>query len=550
LSIAAGNGIFMRNEGVFSLENKGNIEMHTPSNFNTNVDGTINQIASSGYKVTTKGDHHTKVAGKTYLTSVGDINTSTDGDALLKAAKTINSKSGTHTNIESLGNTNVKAGGSVNTESLAATNIKSANVINAEATDSINVKSANAVNVNSAAATNVKSGAAVNVEGAGNINLKAPEVASSKFSAPTIDVSTLNATTTNLKGTHNSTDDTTNIKGSASPVSPASATAAASANSADPASEPELAVVAEQAVTVPVDSPVSIAAAPVSEGIAGGQSSGRGGGQSSGGSGGSNAHDGAAPGMANDGGDISESGSAVMDDPNCMNNSNPSGDSSYPESDQNYTPGAEAGPFNSRPGVRPTNVDMDGHPLPPLPTQGDPNSYGNFQISKYFKLKDLTKGKRLTTIRYPNGKTYGPFDIIRNLRELAVLCLDPIRREFGPQLVVSSCYRNDVPRGGSSTSAHLSGLAADLQFIGCGYSQARTIQAAEKIARLNIPHDQIILEFAPARRTNNPWVHIGVYYPPTYQPRYQKFTMYNDSTVRSGVSANMQGFVQLPGLRA
>ena len=550
LSIAAGKGIFMRNEGVFSLENRGNIEVHTPSDFNTNVDGTINHIAASGYRVTTKGDHHTKVAGQTYLTSVGNVNTSTDGDALLKAAKTINTKSGTHTNIESLGNTNVKSAGSLNTESIASTNVKSENVINVEGTDSINIKSANAVNVKSAAATNVKSGAAVNVEGVGNINLKAPEVASSKFSAPTIDVSTLNAGTTNLKGTDPQGGQVTPIAGTASPTAAGSAGDAIGANAADPASEPELAVVAEQAITIPVDKPVSISAASISEGISGGQSSGRGGGQSSGGSSGSNAHDGASPGMMNDGGDISDSGGAVMSDPGCMNNSNRGGNNNYPGADSNYTPGEEAGPFNQRPSIKPTNVDLHGGTLPALPTTGDPNSYGNFQISKYYKLKDLIGGNRLTTARYPNGKTYGPFDIIRNLRELAVLCLDPIREAFGPQVVISSCYRNGVPKGGSTTSAHLAGLAADLQFMGCGYSQGRTIQAAEKIAKLGIPHDQIILEYAPARGTHNPWVHVGIYYPPTYQPRYQKFTMYNDSTVRSGVSANMQGFVQLPGLRA
>jgi hypothetical protein len=215
---------------------------------------------------------------------------------LNKAAVTIDSKSGTHTNIESLGNTNIKSAGSVNTESIAATNIKSANVINAEATDSINVKSANAVNVNSAAATNIKSGAAINaesaaatsiksgaainVEGAGNINLKAPEVASSKFSAPTIDVSTLNAATTNLKGTHNTPDDTTDIKGSASPVSPGSAATAAtagSANSADPASEATGAKIATLANPIPVEKPVSISASPIIGGPDGLTSAGSGG---------------------------------------------------------------------------------------------------------------------------------------------------------------------------------------------------------------------------------------------------------------------------------
>lgn len=293
--LSVGGGIFIRNDGVFSHDNKGDMQVHGAGNFNSTIDGTHN-LTASGYRVTSKGDYHVKVAGVSYHTSVGNINQDTDGSILNKAAVTIDSKSGTHTNIESLGNTNIKSAGSVNTESIAATNIKSANVINAQAADSVNVKSGNAVNVNSAAATNIKSGAAINaesaaatsiksgaainVEGAGNINLKAPEVASSKFSAPTIDVSTLNAATTNLKGTHNAPDDTTNIKGSASPVSPGSAATAATAgnaNSADPASEATGAKIATLANPIPVEKPVSISASPIIGGPDGLTSTGSGG---------------------------------------------------------------------------------------------------------------------------------------------------------------------------------------------------------------------------------------------------------------------------------
>lgn len=293
--LSVGGGIFIRNDGVFSHDNKGDMQIHGAGNFNSTIDGTQN-LTASGYRVTSKGDYHVKVANVSYHTSVGNINQDTDGSILSKAAVTIDSKSGTHTNIESLGNTNIKSAGSVNTESIAATNIKSANVINAQATDSVNVKSGNAVNVNSTAATNIKSGAAINaesaaatsiksgaainVEGAGNINLKAPEVASSKFSAPTIDVSTLNAATTNLKGTHNTPDDTTNIKGSASPVSPGSAATAATAgnaNSADPASEATGAKIATLANPIPIEKPVSVSASPIIGGPDGLTSAGAGG---------------------------------------------------------------------------------------------------------------------------------------------------------------------------------------------------------------------------------------------------------------------------------
>jgi hypothetical protein len=287
--LSVGGGIFIRNDGVFSHDNKGDMQIHGAGNFNSTIDGTQN-LTASGYKVTSKGDYHVKVAAVSYHTSVGNINQDTDGSILSKAAVTIDSKSGTHTNIESLGNTNIKSAGSVNTESIAATNIKSANVINAQATDSINVKSGNAVNVNSAAATNVKSGAAVNVEGAGNINLKAPLVASSPIDTPTLDVttaniSTLNAGSTNLRAT--GTDTGTNggsthdlpISGptSASVTAPAAAATAGNANSADPASEATGAKIATLANPIPVEKPVSVSASPIVAGISGNQTNGAGG---------------------------------------------------------------------------------------------------------------------------------------------------------------------------------------------------------------------------------------------------------------------------------
>lgn len=293
--LSVGGGIFIRNDGVFSHDNKGDMQIHGAGNFNSTIDGTQN-LTASGYRVTSKGDYHVKVSGISYHTSVGDINQDTDGSILSKAAETIDSKSGTHTNIESLGNTNIKSAGSINTESIASTNVKSANVINVEGADSINVKSGNAVNVKSAAATNVKSGAAmniqsaaatnvksgaaVNVEGAGNINLKAPEVASSKFSAPTIDVSQLNAAATNLKGLDPQGGMVEPINGSASPTTAGSAGTAVdagSANSADPASEAAGAKIATLANPIPVEKPVSISASPIVAGVNGNSTTGAGG---------------------------------------------------------------------------------------------------------------------------------------------------------------------------------------------------------------------------------------------------------------------------------
>jgi hypothetical protein len=555
LSIAAGQGIFMRNEGVFSLENTGNIEVHTPSDFNTTVDGTINQTATTGYRVTSKADHHTKVAGETYLTSVGDINVSTDANSMWRAAEEVNSKSGTHTNIESLGNTNIKAAGSVNSESIASFNIKSENVVNVQAEDAINVKTETSFNTHSTGTTNIKADNEIITQSANVTYHKASQVISSKILTDIVDTTTLNASTTNtdslnakatnLKGTHTSPDDTTDIKGpsgaSVSAPTVSDALAAGEANTADPASEPELALVAEQAIIVPVEQPVSVSVASVSEGSSG-QSSGRGGRSTSGG-GSASSHGGASAPMQNDGGDIDETtGTRIVPDSACSEPS--SGGANVGDGD--YTPSSEAGPFGTSPSIsgRNIDVDMDGNRLPPLRMQGpiDPS----IKLSKYYHLRDLLFGMTPRTVTTTGGKTYSPWDIVKNLRTLAVLVLDPVRARFGSNFVISSCYRNNrLDSRGRAYSAHNCGLAADTQYISCGYSPQRTIEAARIIAQMNIPHDQIILE--RANRCRNPWIHLGIANPTTGQQRGQKFTMNNDSTVRSGPSATFTGFVQFPG---
>lgn len=554
LTIAAGQGMFLRNEGTFSLENTGNIEMHTPSDFNTEVEGTINQTATAGYRVTSKADHHTKVAGETYLTSIGDINVSTDANSMWRAAQNINNKSGVHTNHESLGNTNIKVAGSMNSESILSYNVKTENVVNMQAEDAINVKTATSLNTFSTGTTNMKAGAQFITQStdetyhnAGADVFSSP-IHTGQIDTGTANVGTLNAGSTNLKatgtdtGTNGGSSHDLDVAGPTSVSAPTISDAldAGDANTADPASEPELALVAEQPVIIPVEQPISVGVAPVQEGT-GGQSSGRGGRATTGGAA-SSAHDGNNPAMQFDGGEIDEDTGARVIDP-CDRTTNPGSNGNM--ADGGYTPSAEAGPFGSSPPM-PANidVDIDGNALPPLPMAGTIS--GDLKLSKYYKVKDLVFGKRIVSVTTTGGKTYGPWDIVKNLRALAVLILDPVREEFGSSLVISSCYRNNrLNSQGKAYSAHNCGLAADTQYMACGYSPRRTIDAAKKIAEMNLPHDQIICE--KADRCNNPWIHLGIAHPTTGQLRGQKFSMYNDSTIRRGPSANATGFVQFPG---
>lgn len=80
------------------------------------------------------------------------------------------------------------------------------------------------------------------------------------------------------------------------------------------------------------------------------------------------------------------------------------------------------------------------------------------EFPKHFKLSELlTTGTGL-----PNLPTW---EQAENLRKLGNM-LDRIRQRFGGPIAVSSAFRSEAVNkavGGSSTSAHLKGLAADIR---------------------------------------------------------------------------------------
>lgn len=84
------------------------------------------------------------------------------------------------------------------------------------------------------------------------------------------------------------------------------------------------------------------------------------------------------------------------------------------------------------------------------------------KLTQNFTLEELIKsdtGSRLHIDNTPNS------DIIKNLKSLSETILQPIRDSYGKPIIVTSGYR--CPKlnkavGGSSTSQHLKGEAADL----------------------------------------------------------------------------------------
>src|SRR3970282_73407 len=125
------------------------------------------------------------------------------------------------------------------------------------------------------------------------------------------------------------------------------------------------------------------------------------------------------------------------------------------------------------------------------------------QLSKNFKLEEMIisqAGARAGFDNTPNAL------VEMNLKRLCQDVLQPIRDRLGVSINVSSGYRSvKINRliGGSDTSAHCFGFAADITSPSFG----SPIELAKKITEIlktnGIKFDQVILEF-------NQWVHVAV----------------------------------------
>lgn len=118
----------------------------------------------------------------------------------------------------------------------------------------------------------------------------------------------------------------------------------------------------------------------------------------------------------------------------------------------------------------------------------------NFQLGEFIE-SDTAKRKGIDNT--PNE------EIIENIRLLVTSLLQPIRDRISYPFHINSGYRcKELNKavGGSETSAHLQGLAADITL---GSKQLNRI-LWEEIERGNFDFDQVIDE------NNLTWVHIGI----------------------------------------
>lgn len=117
------------------------------------------------------------------------------------------------------------------------------------------------------------------------------------------------------------------------------------------------------------------------------------------------------------------------------------------------------------------------------------------KLGKHFTLAELTR----TDTGLPNtpGAEY-----VAALARLVALVLDPLRADVGRPVRVTSGYRSPAVNsqvGGSPTSQHLRGEAADIKVDGM-----TTADVARAIHRLRLPVDQCIVE-----RGDSGWVHVS-----------------------------------------
>ncbi len=118
---------------------------------------------------------------------------------------------------------------------------------------------------------------------------------------------------------------------------------------------------------------------------------------------------------------------------------------------------------------------------------------------KYFSIKELTRSNVAGLMGIDNSAD----DVVRdNLTALVDTVLDPLREAWGKAIRVNSGYRSEALNravGGSKTSHHMSGKAADIT----SGSKADNRKLFKLAQSLNLPYCQLIDE------CDYSWIHVS-----------------------------------------
>ena len=124
-------------------------------------------------------------------------------------------------------------------------------------------------------------------------------------------------------------------------------------------------------------------------------------------------------------------------------------------------------------------------------------------LTKNFKLSELTKSQTASRFNLDNTPD---LLIIENLKVLALCVLEPIRFHYKKPVIITSGYRSaevNAKIGGSRTSDHCLGMAADLEIPG-----VPNAEIANWISK-NLKFTQLILEFYTPGVPDSGWVHVS-----------------------------------------
>lgn len=125
------------------------------------------------------------------------------------------------------------------------------------------------------------------------------------------------------------------------------------------------------------------------------------------------------------------------------------------------------------------------------------------QLSANFSLHEMCKSE--TAMRMGFDNTPGD-DETENLRLLCEKVLQPVRDHYGKGVKVNSAYRSpesNAAVGGSKTSDHCKGMAADIEIPGVANADL-----AQWIMD-NLEYTQLILEFYTPGIPDSGWVHVS-----------------------------------------
>ena len=125
------------------------------------------------------------------------------------------------------------------------------------------------------------------------------------------------------------------------------------------------------------------------------------------------------------------------------------------------------------------------------------------KLTNNFTLEELTKSETALRRNLDNTPTV---EVVENLKVLAEKVLQPVRDHFAKGVKVNSGYRApevNAAVGGSKTSDHCLGMAADIEIPGLPNAElAQWIEA-------NLEYTQLILEFYTPGVPDSGWVHVS-----------------------------------------